>query len=481
MCLPNVRIFDMIPVILSGGSGSRLWPLSRESYPKQFLPLTSDQSMLCETLQRLDGFAGLSKPIVVCNEQHRFLVAEQLRDMQVSPAAIILEPEGRNTAPAVAIAAMAALEQDEDALMLVLPADHVIDDIKIFHQSLKIASKSAYKGLLVTFGIVPDVAETGYGYIKANQRYDISSAPCALGVSEFVEKPDADTAKSYLISGDYFWNSGMFMFKATCFLDELKQYAPDMSALCEQAYNAAAADMDFVRLDNDAFKKIKADSIDYAVMEKTDKAVVVPLDAGWNDIGSWSALTDVSESDEQSNVVSGDVLIEGSQNCYIRSEHRLIAALGVHDQVIIETADAVLVASRDKAQDVKRIVERLKLDERSERIHHRRVFRPWGNYESIDEGERFLVKRIVVNPGASLSLQSHKHRAEHWVVVTGTAKVTRGDEILELHEDESTYIPLGMKHRLENVTDVPLEIIEVQTGAYLGEDDIERFDDVYGR
>ena len=471
----------MIPVILSGGSGSRLWPLSRESYPKQFLPLTSEQSMLCETLQRLDGLPDLAQPIVVCNEQHRFLVAEQLRGLQVTPHAIVLEPEGRNTAPAVAIAALAALEQDEDAMLLVLPADHVIEDIEVFHQSLDVASQSARQGKLVTFGVVPTAAETGYGYIKASGTYDSASSLSVLDVEDFVEKPDATTAESYLASGDYFWNSGMFMFKASCYLDELAQHAAEMLACCRQAYEGAARDMDFVRLENEAFLNIQGDSIDYAVMEKTDKAVVVPLSAGWNDIGSWSALTDVSVQDNESNVVSGDVLVEDSQNCYVRSEHRLVAALGLQDQVIVETADAVLVATREKAQDVKRIVDRLKLDERSERIHHRRVFRPWGSYESIDEGARFLVKRIVVNPGASLSLQKHEHRAEHWVVVTGTAKVTRGDEVLELHEDESTYIPVGMKHRLENITDVPLEIIEVQTGGYLGEDDIIRFDDVYGR
>jgi len=471
----------MIPVVLSGGSGSRLWPLSRESYPKQFLPLASEYSMLRETLSRLHGLEELSEPIVVCNEQHRFLVAEQLRDMQSIPHSIVLEPEGRNTAPAVAIAALAATEQDKDALLLVLPADHVIEDIPVFHQSLNVASEAAQQGKLVTFGVVPTAPETGYGYIKANERYEPSQTIRGLAVAHFVEKPDSATAESYLSSGDYFWNSGMFMFKASSFLEELEQHAPEMLSLCTQAYSSAARDMDFVRLGHEAFVKIKGDSIDYAVMEKTDKAVVVPLDAGWNDIGSWSALSEVSERDEQANVVSGDVLIEESENCYVRSEHRLVAALGLQDQVIVETADAVLVASRDKAQEVKRIVERLKLDERSERIHHRRVFRPWGNYESIDEGERFLVKRIVVNPGASLSLQMHEHRAEHWVVVTGVAKVTRGDEVLELHEDESTYIPVGMKHRLENLTDVPLEIIEVQTGGYLGEDDIIRFDDVYGR
>jgi mannose-1-phosphate guanylyltransferase/mannose-6-phosphate isomerase len=471
----------MIPVILSGGSGSRLWPLSRESYPKQFLPLVSEQTMLCETLERLRGLDELAKPIVVCNEEHRFLVAEQLREMQQVPHSIVLEPEGRNTAPAVAIAALATLEQDKDALLLVLPADHVIENIPVFHDSLMVASEAARQGSLVTFGVVPVAAETGYGYIKATERYE-KSKPCrGLSVEHFVEKPDLATATSYLVSGDYFWNSGMFMFKASCYLDELEQYAPEMLSNCRKAYSAATRDMDFVRLDHDAFMSIKADSIDYAVMEKTNKAVVVPLDAGWNDIGSWSALSEVSEPDEQANVVSGDVLIEDSQNCYVRSEHRLVAAVGVHDQVIVETADAVLVASRDRVQDVKRIVERLKLDERSERLHHRRVFRPWGSYESIDEGERFLVKRIIVNPGASLSLQMHEHRAEHWVVVTGTARVTRGTEVMELHEDESTYIPVGMKHRLENPAEVPLEIIEVQTGGYLGEDDIVRFDDVYGR
>ncbi|MCK4743189.1 MAG: mannose-1-phosphate guanylyltransferase/mannose-6-phosphate isomerase [Sulfuriflexus sp.] len=471
----------MIPVILSGGSGSRLWPLSRESYPKQFLPLASEYSMLCETLSRLHGVEELAQPIVVCNEQHRFLVAEQLREIQVTPHSIVLEPEGRNTAPAVAIAALAAIEQDKDALLLILPADHIIEDTSTFHTSLNIASKSARQGKLVTFGVVPTSPETGYGYIKASESYDSSQAVKALPVVQFVEKPDLTTAESYLSSGDYFWNSGMFMFTASSYLNELKQHAPEMLSLCEQAYSKSKRDMDFVRLEQEIFMQIKGDSIDYAVMEKTQQCVVVPLDAGWNDIGSWSALAKIAEPDEHANIVSGDTLIEDSQNCYVRSEHRLVAALGLQDMVIVETADAVLVASRDKAQEVKRIVERLKLEDRPERIHHRRVFRPWGNYESIDEGERFLVKRIVVNPGASLSLQKHKHRAEHWVVVTGTAKVTRGDEVLELHEDESTYIPVGMKHRLQNETDVPLEIIEVQTGGYLGEDDIIRFDDVYGR
>jgi mannose-1-phosphate guanylyltransferase/mannose-6-phosphate isomerase len=471
----------MIPVILSGGSGSRLWPLSRESYPKQFLPLVSENTMLRETLERLRGLEELAQPIVVCNEEHRFLVAEQLREMQQVPHSIVLEPEGRNTAPAVAIAALAALEQDEDALLLVLPADHVIENIPVFHDSLLVAAEVARQGKLATFGVVPTSPETGYGYIKANEHFDKSQACRALAVEHFVEKPDRATAETYLASGDYFWNSGMFMFKASSYLAELEQHAAEMLNKCRWAYTAAKRDMDFVRLDHDSFMSIEGDSIDYAVMEKTAKAVVVPLDAGWNDIGSWSALSEVSEQDEQANVVSGDVLIEDSQNCYVRAENRLVAAVGIHDQVIVETADAVLVASRDKAQDVKRIVERLKLEDRLEHLHHRRVFRPWGSYESIDEGERFLVKRIIVNPGASLSLQMHEQRAEHWVVVTGTAKVTRGDEVMELHEDESTYIPLGMKHRLENTTEIPLEIIEVQTGGYLGEDDIVRFDDVYGR
>ncbi|WP_126455368.1 mannose-1-phosphate guanylyltransferase/mannose-6-phosphate isomerase [Sulfuriflexus mobilis] len=471
----------MIPVILSGGSGSRLWPLSRESYPKQFLPLASEYTMLRETLERLRGLEELAQPIVVCNEEHRFLVAEQLREMKQLPHSIVLEPEGRNTAPAVAIAALAALEQDSEALLLVLPADHVIENVAIFHDSLLVAGEAARQGKLVTFGVVPVAAETGYGYIKANARYEKAQACQALVVEHFVEKPDLATANAYLASGDYFWNSGMFMFKAACYLEELQHYAPEMLSLCRQAYSAARRDMDFVRLEHEAFMSIKGDSIDYAVMEKTDKAVVVPLDAGWNDIGSWSALSDLSVQDEQENVVSGDVFIEDSQNCYVRAENRLLAAVGVQGLVIVETADAVLVASRDKAQDVKRIVERLKLENRSEHLHHRRVFRPWGTYEGVDDGERFLVKRIVVNPGASLSLQKHAHRAEHWVVVTGTARVTRGDEVMELHEDESTYIPVGMKHRLENPAEVPLEIIEVQTGGYLGEDDIVRFDDVYGR
>lgn len=471
----------MIPVILSGGSGSRLWPLSRESYPKQFLPLASEYTMLRATLERLRGLEELAQPIVVCNEEHRFLVAEQLREMQQSPHAIVLEPEGRNTAPAVAIAALAALEQDEEALLLVLPADHVIEDIPVFHQSLSVAADAARQGKLVTFGVVPVAAETGYGYIKVGEPYVKSQACRPLPVEQFVEKPDLATASSYLASGDYFWNSGMFMFTAASYLQELEQHAPEMLQYCRRAWSAASGDMDFVRLDRDAFMSIKGDSIDYAVMEKTDNAVVVPLDAGWNDIGSWSALSDISARDEQANVISGDVLVEDSQNCYIRAEHRMVAAVGVQDHVIVETADAVLVVSRGRVQDVKRIVERLKREARAEHLHHRRVFRPWGTYEGVDEGERFLVKRIVVNPGASLSLQRHAHRAEHWVVVTGTARVTRGDEVMELHEDQSTYIPVGMKHRLENPGNDPLEIIEVQTGAYLGEDDIERFEDIYGR
>ena len=471
----------MIPIVLSGGSGSRLWPLSRETYPKQFLPLAAEQTMLQVTLNRLAGFAGVGQPVVVCNEEHRFLVAEQLREMHIKPQAIILEPVGRNTAPAVALGALAAMEQDKDAVLLVLPADHVITEKGAFHHSLETGLAAANSGALVTFGVVPTAAETGYGYIKAGTRYDSGSDGESFSVECFVEKPDVATATGYLASGDYFWNSGMFMFKASRYLEELERFAPEMLASCRKAYAAAKKDMDFVRLEREAFLEIKGDSIDYAVMEHTDKAVVVPLDAGWNDIGSWSALADVSTADELANVISGDVLLEGSENCYIRAEHRLVAAVGVQDHVIVETADAVLVVSRDNVQDVKKIVERLKLEDRSESLHHRCVYRPWGSYESIDVEERFQVKRIVVKPGASLSLQMHHHRAEHWVVVKGTAKVTRGDEVLTLSEDESTYIPLGVKHRLENPGKIPLELIEIQTGSYLGEDDIVRFDDVYGR
>jgi mannose-1-phosphate guanylyltransferase/mannose-6-phosphate isomerase len=468
----------IIPVILSGGAGSRLWPLSRQHYPKQLMPLIGGRTMLQETIRRLDGVPGLAGPIVVCNEQHRFMVAEQLRAQRIEPAAIILEPVGRNTAPAVAVAAAyaAAAAEGEEPVLLVLPADHVIRDRAALHEAIARGAALAGEGKLVTFGIVPDAAETGYGYIRAERSGTEPSA-----VVEFVEKPDADRARAYLASGDYFWNSGMFMFRAGGYLDELGRHSPEMVEACRAALSGASDDLDFTRLEASAFERCPSDSIDYAVMEKTGDAVVVPLSAGWSDVGSWSALHEVSEKDPADNVLVGDVVVEDARNCYVYSSDRLVTAVGLKDCVVIETPDAVLVAPRDRVQDVKKLVQRLKAGGREETANHRRVVRPWGSYDSIDLGERFQVKRIVVNPGAKLSLQMHHHRAEHWIVVQGTARVTRGDDEFLLGENESTYIPMGTTHRLENPGKVPLHLIEVQSGTYLGEDDIVRYDDTYGR
>ena len=467
----------ILPVILSGGAGTRLWPLSREFYPKQLLPLASDKTMHQETIQRLDGVENLENPLIVCNEAHRFMVAEQVRQLDKVTHSIILEPCGRNTAPAVAIAALYGKAQGNDPVLLVLPADHLIQDVAEFQRVVQLGSEQAEQGALVTFGIVATQPETGYGYIRADQSTDGEIYP----VAEFVEKPDLATAEKYLASGDYYWNSGMFMFRASRYLEELDQYQPEMFKACHNAFTSMTADLDFQRLDETAFAACRADSIDYAVMEKTDSAVVVPLDAGWNDIGAWSALWDVHPHNEAGNVVIGDVLTEGAENCYLHAAHRLVAAVGVDDLVVVETADAVLVAQRGQVQNIKGIVEQLKKQQRAEAFLHRRVNRPWGDYEGIDVGERYQVKRITVSPGASLSLQKHHHRAEHWIVVKGTAKVTCGDNTLILSENQSTYIPLGEIHRLENPGKIPLEIIEVQSGSYLGEDDIIRFEDNYGR
>ena len=466
----------IIPVILSGGAGSRLWPLSRQHFPKQLMPLLGGRTMLQETIRRLDGVEDLAAPIIVSNEQHRFMVAEQLRAESIEPADIILEPVGRNTAPAVAVAAARAAVEGEEPILLVLPADHVIREQAPLHEAIARGAALAADGKLVTFGIVPDAPETGYGYIRAAQP---GSEPSA--VLEFVEKPDAERAAAYLASGDYFWNSGMFMFRASRYLEELETHAPEMVAACRSALEGAARDLDFTRLDAAAFEACPADSIDYAVMEKTSDAVVVPLAAGWNDVGSWAALHQVSEKDPSDNVLVGDVVVEDTSNCYLYSSGRLVTAVGLSDCVVIETPDAVLVAPRDKVQDVKKLVNTLKAEGRDETSAHRQVFRPWGSYDSIDIGERFQVKRIVVNPGAKLSLQMHHHRAEHWIVVQGTARVTRGDREFLLGENESTYIPMGTTHRLENPGKVPLHLIEVQSGTYLGEDDIVRYDDTYGR
>jgi mannose-1-phosphate guanylyltransferase / mannose-6-phosphate isomerase len=471
----------IIPVILSGGAGTRLWPLSRELYPKQLLPLAGEQTMLQETVTRLQGLEALGAPLVVCNENHRFLVAAQLSAIGVKPSAIVLEPVGRNTAPAVAVAALIACAGGDDPTLLVLPADHVIADSAALRAAVLNGAALAESGSLLTFGIVPAKPETGYGYIRAGQQVASQQPFAAFDVAEFVEKPDLATAQKYVSSGDYFWNSGMFMFRASTFLAELERFAPEMLVACRQALATAAADLDFTRLDAEAFAACPGDSIDYAVMEKTAAAVVIPLDAGWSDVGSWSALWEIGARDADGNVIKGDVLVRDVRNCYLHASSRLVAAVGVEDHVIIETGDAVLVAPKDRVQEVKAIVELLKRDSRDEALLHRRVNRPWGTYECIDASERYQVKRITVHPGATLSLQMHHHRAEHWVVVKGTARVTRGDETLTLSENQSTYIPLGVTHRLENPGKIPLELIEVQSGSYLGEDDIVRFEDDYGR
>lgn len=467
---------SVIPVILSGGAGSRLWPLSREYYPKQCLNLLGEHTLLQDTVLRLKDLPYIQAPLVVCNEAHRFLVAEQLRAINRMPQAILLEPAGRSTAPAVAVAALEALARDPEAILLVLPADHLIQNPARFHEALAIAQMAAGEGELVTFGVVPTHAETGFGYIKAG-RDKSGTRP----IQAFIEKPDQTRAEQYLVSGDYYWNSGMFMFRAERYLQELAQHAPQILESAHAAIASARRDMDFTRLAEEAFLACPADSIDYAVMEKTAHALVVPLDAGWSDVGSWSSLGEASPQDAQRNVVQGDVLLEDVADSYVWAQSRLVALVGVRDHIVVETADAVMVAPRARAQDVKRIVDQLKAQGRSEHLMHRRVYRPWGWYEGIANSERFQVKQIYVNAGASLSLQMHHHRAEHWIVVKGTARVTRGDEVFLLSEDESTYIPVGTNHRLENPGKIPLHLIEVQTGSYLGEDDIVRFEDRYGR
>lgn len=465
------------PVILSGGSGTRLWPLSRTMFPKQFLPLNSELAMLQETVARLDGIET-SNPQVICNEDHRFLVAEQMRQMGLK-AKILLEPVGRNTAPAIALSALELKTSGQgDSVMLVLAADHVIENVPAFHRAIATALPQAVAGKLVTFGIVPTEPATGYGYIKGASN---GNADPVMSVSAFVEKPDVDTATAYLESGDYFWNSGMFMFRADRYLEELAAHRPDMLSACESAMKGTSYDLDFVRVDHDAFAACPDDSIDYAVMEKTDQAVVVPMDAGWSDVGSWSALWDVKEKDENDNVAQGDIMLESTTNSFVYGQDRLVTTLGVDDLVIVDTKDALLVAAKDKVQDVKAIVGRIKEQQRTEHLQHREVYRPWGKYDSIDQGSRYQVKRITVNPGAKLSLQKHHHRAEHWVVVKGTAEVRCGDKTMLLSENQSTYIPLGEVHQLSNPGIVPLEMIEVQSGSYLGEDDIVRFEDDYGR
>lgn len=461
------------PVIMAGGSGSRLWPLSRSLYPKQFLALNGQQTMLQQTIQRLSGLA-VESPVVICNEEHRFIVAEQLREIKQS-GAIVLEPVGRNTAPAIALASKIVMDSKE-SLILVLAADHVILDEKAFVDAVEKAIPLAEAGKLVTFGIVPTEAHTGYGYIKRGEAVDDG-----YQVDTFVEKPNAETANEYLEGKEHYWNSGMFLMKASRYLEELNLFRPDIFNACESALANTSKDEDFIRIDKVAFEKCPDESVDYAVMEKTEDAVVVPLDAGWSDIGSWSALWDVNNKDADGNAVIGDSILYETTNSLIQGSERLIATVGVDNLVIVDTKDALLVASKDKVQDVKKIVEQLKTEGRGEFKNHREVYRPWGKYDSIDTGTRYQVKRITVKPGEKLSIQMHHHRAEHWIVVSGTAKVTNGDKVFLVTENESTYIPIGVIHALENPGKLPLEIIEVQSGTYLGEDDIVRFEDRYGR
>ncbi|MEJ1963946.1 MAG: mannose-1-phosphate guanylyltransferase/mannose-6-phosphate isomerase [Gammaproteobacteria bacterium] len=468
----------LVPVILSGGAGTRLWPLSRELYPKQLLPLMGERTMLQDTALRLNGL-GAAGPVVVCNDAHRFLVAEQLRLIDVTPRAIVLEPLGRNTAPAIALAALAALKtapKGEDPVLLVLPADHVIRDITAFQNAAVTALAAAEQGQLVTFGVVPHSPETGYGYIRRGE----SIGPVHR-VAQFVEKPNLTRAQAFLASGDHYWNSGMFVFRAHRYLEELEKFAPAIALACRESFDTSTSDLDFTRVDAKRFESCPSDSIDYAVMEKTADAVVVPLDAGWSDVGSWSSLHAASDADSHGNVSRGDVVTEDTSGCYLYSESRLVAVVGLKDHVVVETKDAVLVAPQDRVQDVKALVSQLKSSGRYEHSLHREVFRPWGSYDSLENGSRFQVKRLSVKPGAQLSLQLHHHRAEHWVVVSGTARITRGDETFLLEENQSTYIPVGVKHRIENPGKIPLQVIEVQSGSYLGEDDIVRFEDRYGR
>ncbi|CAH0527259.1 mannose-1-phosphate guanylyltransferase/mannose-6-phosphate isomerase [Vibrio hippocampi] len=477
----------LVPIIMAGGTGSRLWPLSRELYPKQFLKLFGEQSMLQQTVSRLHGLEHQA-PLLICNEEHRFIAAEQMRLGGFEHSGIILEPVGRNTAPAIALAAIHALTQaqesdlQQDPILLVLAADHLIENQNAFQTSVSKALDYARKEHLVTFGIVATAPETGYGYVKRGENRDDG----AFTVANFVEKPDVNTAQEYLDSGEYYWNSGMFMFKASAYLDSLRKYHPDMLDACKKAMENTQADLEFVRVNKEAFEACPSDSIDYAIMEPVcadgqADLTVVPMDAGWSDVGSWSALWDVSKRDGDDNAHIGDVLSVNSNNNYVHSENKLIATVGVSDMVIVETKDAILVADKSQVQDVKAVVKQLKEAGRGEYKVHREVYRPWGKYDSIDVGQRDQVKRITVNPGQKLSIQKHYHRAEHWIVVSGTASVTNGDEVILVTEDQSTYIPLGTIHALENPGKIPLEMIEVQTGSYLGEDDIVRFDDRYGR
>jgi mannose-1-phosphate guanylyltransferase len=478
----------LVPVILCGGTGTRLWPLSRATYPKQYWPLagSGEETLLQQTQLRLNGLDGLAPPLLICNEDHRFIVAEQMRQIGVDPAAIVLEPMGRNTAPAVAVAALRASAAGEDPLLLVLAADHVIRDAARFRATVEAGRAAAEAGQLVTFGIVPTAPETGYGYIEAAQPLrpagsDAEAIGLPVPIQRFVEKPDRATAEQFLASGRFTWNSGMFLFRASAILSELERHAPQVVSACRNALELEATDLDFLRLEREAFAHCPNVAIDVAVMEKTEHGAVLPLAAGWSDVGSWSALWETADQDDDGNVLRGRVISEDSRNCYLRSEHRLVVGLGVENLVVVETDDVVLVAQRDRAQDVKAIVGLLERSGAPESKAHRRIYRPWGSYDGITEGDRWQVKKIMVNPGACLSLQMHHHRAEHWIVVKGTALVERDGKQELVGENQSTYIPLGSRHRLSNPGKIPVEMIEVQSGPYLGEDDIVRFEDRYGR
>jgi mannose-1-phosphate guanylyltransferase/mannose-6-phosphate isomerase len=468
---------QIIPVILSGGSGTRLWPLSRKQYPKQYLPLVNDNTMLQETILRLNGLDNLADPIIICNADHRFLVAEQCQKIDIKNPTILLEPVGRNTAPAIAAAALQSLKQTDDAVLLVLSADHVIQDVDAFYKAINIASSQAQEGKLATFGIVPTDANTGYGYISSSKE----NIDGAYKVEEFVEKPDLATAEKYLDQGNFLWNSGMFMFKADILIDELTTYSPDTVKLVSDAVNKAIQDLDFIRLDKKAFESSPSDSIDYELMEKSDNVVVVPLDAGWSDVGSWSTLYDIGIKDRSGNVLKGDATVKDTTNTYIYASHHMVTTVGVDNLIVIDTPDATFIGSQDKAHEVESIVESLQKKGRDEAHSNRKVYRPWGWYDAIEVGKHFQVKRLHVNPGARLSLQMHHKRAEHWIIVSGQATVTNGEQVITLDEGQSTYIPIGTAHGLENITNEQLEIIEVQSGTYLGEDDIVRFEDIYGR
>jgi len=467
------------PVVLSGGSGTRLWPMSRRLYPKQLLTLSGRDSLLQQAILRVPNDERFAAPFLVANEEHRFIIAEQLREIGVVPRALLLEPVSRNTAPAVCVAALTLNETDPNALMLVMASDHVIKDVAAFLLAVDCAAEAAHAGALVCLGVLPDRPETGYGYIHRGTALD--GIDNAFAVAEFVEKPDADRAKEYLASGEHFWNSSIFMLPARLYIDELERLRPDMVAACRRALTEGRRESDFIRLDKDAFAACDGDSIDYAVMEKTRRAAVVPVAMGWSDIGSWDALWDMSGKDRDGNSIEGNVVAEDTRNCYLRSEAGLVAAIGIEDLVVVGTADAVMVAPRKRTQEVKTLVARLVKERRDEADALPTVHRPWGTFTSLHNGHRVQVKHIVVKPGGKLSLQMHHHRAEHWVVVQGTAKIRRGDEEMMLSEDQSTYIPIGTAHRLENPGKIPLHLIEVQSGSYLGEDDIVRLEDSYGR